>query len=139
MLVKERFTRFGYLTRSRGFERDELKGLRLVAHRRKISRFDCRGYEQELFEGHSCLAKAALTENERVELEHFVGDGRRQCGRCRRFRKCAWFASWNLAAGYEARPRRQISPRLFRTAGSWIELMRPCYSLSTLFLCGRRA
>jgi hypothetical protein len=37
-----------------------------LAGRRQIGRFDRGSYHQELFEGHSRLAKAALTERERV-------------------------------------------------------------------------
>jgi hypothetical protein len=48
--------------------------------RRQIGRFDRGCYKQELFEGHIQLAKAALTENKRVEFEHFVANCYRQCG-----------------------------------------------------------
>jgi len=47
----------------------------ILADSWQIGRFDCGGYEEKLFERHSQLAKAALTENKRVKLEHFVADG----------------------------------------------------------------
>ena len=52
---------------------------RFLAGRRQVGRFDCGGYKQELLEGHLQLAKAALTENKRVKLQHFVADGQGQC------------------------------------------------------------
>ena len=50
------------------------------------------GYEQELFEGHSRLAKAALTENEGVKFHHFVADADGKLRRGGRFRKGARLA-----------------------------------------------
>lgn len=51
------------------------KAPRFLSGRRPVGGFDCSGDEKKLFEGHSQLAKAALTEDECVEFKHFVADG----------------------------------------------------------------
>ena len=86
-----------------GDERTSSKSRRFLAGRWQIGGFDRRGYEQELFEGHLQLAKAALTENERVEFEHFVANRCRQCGRRLRARKRTRLANWIRAGGPDPR------------------------------------
>jgi hypothetical protein len=63
----------------------------------QVGWFECGRYEKELFEGHPKLAKAALTEDERVKFQHFVADHQRQCARCNRFGKVVLFISENRA------------------------------------------